>query len=125
MSDARRVCLDDADDACQVLCRHTAAAPDAGRRTVRAGDVRIGAVIDVEQTALRRLEQNALPLSQSVVQQRRRIGDVRLHLGHAREVFLAQHVGVELLGTGRQAAQHAIFALDDGVQAFSQMIGIE
>ena len=55
-------------------------------------------MVDVEQAALRGLEQDVLALLQRGQQQLHRIHDVRLELGGIAEIFVAQRIGVE--GTG-------------------------
>ncbi len=82
-------------------------------------------MIDVEQAALGRLEQDALAGLQRLVQQARRVGDVRPHLLGVAEVLVAQRVGVERAGVRRQAAQQAVLARHDGAQPLAQVLGIQ
>ena len=60
LADARRVGLDDAQDAADRPRADAEPGADAADRRVRRGDVGIGAVIDVEQRALRAFEQDRL-----------------------------------------------------------------
>ena len=64
-ADARRVGLGHAEHAVDRARRHAEAGADAADRGVRRGDERIGAVIDVEQRALRAFEQHRLPVGAS------------------------------------------------------------
>ncbi len=88
-ADARRVGLGDAEDVVQQV------GPDAGARrgvagdAVARGDVRIGAVVDVEQRSLRALEQHVLAGPVRVVE---RVADVA---DHRPERLAGAHRGVE------------------------------
>ena len=61
----------------------------------RRRDERVRPVIEVEQRALGALEQHVLTVAQRLVQQRRRVGDVRLEPLGVAEVVLHDPVGVE------------------------------
>ena len=75
-TDTGRVGLGDADDAVDVPRPEPGArARPAGGR-VRRGDVRIGAMVEVEERRLGALEQEVGAVGQGVVQQADRVGDV-------------------------------------------------
>ena len=78
---ARGVRLDDAEHVVEKLRPDAGARSGGAREAVRRRDVRIGAVVDVEQRALRALEQQRLAARARVLQQRRDVGDHRLQLG--------------------------------------------
>ena len=87
LADARRVGLGDAHDAIDAgRSDARAGAGPAGRR-VRRGDVRVGAVVDVEVVSLGALKQHDLALVQGVVQLAGRVADHRPDaLGEAEQV---------------------------------------
>ena len=78
-ADARRVRLDHAEHASDRARRNAEAGADAADRRVRRGDVRIGAVIDVEQRALRAFEQDRLAVAHRLRQQQRDVAHHRPH----------------------------------------------
>ena len=95
LADARRIGLANAEH----ISDRAGPEPRSGRRLrrhrIRGGDEWIGAVVDVEQRALRALEQDALALAALLVEQRPH----RIHIGqherrHAQE-FLAHVRGLD------------------------------
>ena len=79
-ADARGVGLHHADDAVHAVRRHARAGAGAARGGVRGGHERIGAVIDVQERALRAFEQDVLAAPHGLVQQDDRVGDERLEV---------------------------------------------
>jgi hypothetical protein len=70
LADPRRVGLADAEHIADRARAHAGAGRRLRRHGVGRGDVGIGAVVDVEQRALRALEQDALALAALLVEQR-------------------------------------------------------
>ena len=66
---ARGVGLDDADDAIHAMRRHPGTGAGAAGRGVGRGDERIGAVVDIEERALRAFKQNIRAVADLFVQQ--------------------------------------------------------
>ena len=78
LADARRVGLGDAQHAADRLRRHAEAGAHAADRRVRRRDVGIGAVVDVEQRALRAFEQNRLAVAHGLAEHQRDVAHPRL-----------------------------------------------
>src|SRR4029079_11208316 len=72
--------LEHADRTGQAGRRHAGAGAGAARRRARARDVRVGAVIEVEQRPLRPLEQQALAGRDRAVEKLLGVGEVRPQL---------------------------------------------
>ena len=79
-ADAGLVRLDDADDIRDVVPRDTRAGVHTQRRAVAGGDVRVRAVVDVQQCRVGAFEEDALAAIDLFVQQRRGVGQVRHEL---------------------------------------------
>ena len=77
LADARDVRLRDTEHLVDPIRADPEAHGRAGRDRARRGDERIRAVIEVEQRALRALEEDALAVAQRPVDEERRVGDVR------------------------------------------------
>ena len=82
---ARRVRLDDAEHVVEKLRPDAGARSGGAREAIRRRDVRIRAVVDVEQRTLRAFEQQRLAARARFLQQRRDVGDHRLQLGGERQ----------------------------------------
>ena len=97
-ADARHVRLLDTEHAVDVHRAHARARRRAARAARRGGHIGVGAVIDVEQRALRALEQHRLALAQRAVEHVRGLGHIGLQDARVRQVLLADflnRVGVE------------------------------
>ena len=124
-ADAGAVRLRDADDAFDLRRSDAQTRARAARDRMRTRDVRVGAVADVEQRALRALDEHALSALQRVVQVRHAVDDVleqsrrererlrdhvlfRRHAFALRELRRARHqVLTDLIGQRRASAQIA------------------
>ncbi len=95
----------------------------AGRR-VRRGDERVGAVVDVEQGALRPLQQDGLALFQRLVQQQPGIGDAVLEpFGLGEQVL--HHLGrLERLAVV-DLDQHLVLEFQCALDLFGQQLLVE
>ena len=84
-TDTGAIGLGDAQHVMQEARAHASARSGVARHTVAGGHKRIGAVIDVEQRALRALEQQVHPLLMGFVQLARNVGN------HGLELFGLDH----------------------------------
>src|SRR5262249_8935965 len=98
LADAGAVRLDDANHAVEGSTGNTGAAPNAVRRTVRAGHVRIGAVVHIEQASLGGLEEDTPSVADRLVQQAGRVSHERPERLAVTHVLVADGVRVEVLG---------------------------
>ena len=92
---ARGVRLDHADHLVNRPLRHTAPGVNAAAGTVRRCDVRERPVIDVEQAALRSLEEHALTRLECLVQVRGRLNHMRAQLIGVDFVLVVDRVDIE------------------------------
>ena len=106
------------------------AGPNAGARAggpghgVRRGHERIGAVVDVEQRALRALEHHQAALVEHAPGDRRRVGDEGLEPVAVDAVLLGHRVQVEL-GQLRVGPQHQPLGLHRRVDLLAQDVLVE
>ena len=97
-ADAGDVGLLDAQHAVDVDRAHTRARSGAAGAAGRGRDVGVRAMVDVEQRALRALEQDGLALAHGIVQHLAGLGHIRLEDAGVRQVLLADlldRVGVQ------------------------------
>ena len=122
---ARRVGLDDAEHVVEHLRADAAARRGRAGEAVRAGDVRIGAVVDVEQRALRAFEQQRLAARARLLDQRRRR---RRPSARARGASASVSSRVVANGTGvalEVVAQHEVVVLEQRLELRGEALGIE
>ncbi len=96
-ADPRRVGLADAEHVADRVRAEARAGRRLRRHRVRRGDVRIGAVVDVEQRALRALEQDAPALAPLFVEQRPHRVHVGQHLGRHRGELVVERARRDLV----------------------------
>src|SRR5947209_5740514 len=79
-------------------------------------------MIDIEQRPLRRLEENALSLAHSLLQERDGIADKGAHPLSMSDVFLVQLSSIELSGLGRKRQQPSTLSLYDAFKTLTKML---
>src|SRR5262245_56794359 len=114
----RRICLGDAENIVDGAGPEPRSGRGLSRNRVRRGDERIGAVIDVEQSPLRALEQDALALPPLGVEQRPHRIDIRQDLRRDLRQLGAERIGGNL-GLAQTFSQGIVVgedALDLGLE---------
>ena len=123
-ADARHVRLLDTEHAVDVHRAHARARRRAARAARRGSHIGVGAVVDVEQRALRALEQHRLALAQRAVEHVRSFSHVGLQDARVRQVLLADfldRVGVEAVNL----AQDGILLLERGLDLQAEDLLVE
>ena len=100
-TDARRVRLDDADDAVDAVRADAGARRGAAGGRVRGGDERIRAVVNIQHGGLTTLEQHRLAALERLVQHERRVGD-----HGAQALGVRQQVVDDLVDRDRATVEH-------------------
>ena len=111
---ARGVGLHHAHHAVHAMRRDARAGAGAAGRGVRGGHERIGAVINVQEGALRALEQDVIAAAQRLVQQNDRVGDKRLQVIARRAVVRMDLLERQRLGA--EGFEHLVVLLDPGFE---------
>ena len=121
---ARGVGLGDAPDVVERAGTHARARPRRAGDRVRRGHERIGAVVDVEQSALGTLEHHEAALVEHAPRDRRRVGDEGLEPVPVGPVLLGHRVKVELRQL-RVRPQHQALGLHRRVDLLAQDVLVE
>src|SRR5690606_6066398 len=120
---ARGIGLGDAEHVVDRIGAHARAGQRAADGGVGAGDVGIGAVVDVEQRALRAFAQHALALLAQVVADAGDVGFHRLDVvaegqGFVQRLLVVDRVHAQVLG------QHEVVVIERGLELFGQLLGV-
>ena len=112
-ADAGRVRLDDANHLRDETLGETRAVVNPGSGAVGTGDVREGAVVEVEQRALGSFEQKRLAFRDGVVKEARGIDDVVFELVGVAHVVVVDLVELERDEIRIESLEHLVFKLQD------------
>jgi hypothetical protein len=122
-ADARGVGLGDAEHVVDRIRADAGTGKRAAHRGVAGGDVGIGAVIDVEQGALRAFEQHLLALLAQLVQDTRDVALHRLDVVAERDRFVEGLLEIDTFHA-QVFGQHEVVVIERGAQLLAQFLRV-